>query len=371
MTILRNIITPPPQNHEYGSNKISQLQHSSLPNYVFGGGSGAVSVANFLLKEGIGVEGFCESAYYYKPNKKILDRPVLLVDELLQQDKKHNLVIGASGKSIYPVIQAERKKGNDVFVFDTTKPLFQMSYDWVKENIDDLQRSFDLLADDLSRETFLSFIDDKAHCVNVDIKPLWELWNSDQYFNDLYPFDHFQEHALIDCGAWIGDTAEEFLSFLKDKNLQGKVYAFEPEPDNYKKLVTTAERVGNIECYPYAVGDKKQDVFFNAGNSSSSSLSSGADGIKIPMMPVDELLSNKEISLIKMDLEGNEENALNGMKYIIRQNSPMLAICVYHKVDDLIRIPNCINSNRQKYMHYLRHHSSTSYETVWYAVPIA
>ena len=295
----------------------------------------------------------------------------MLVDELLRQDKKHNLVIGASGKSIYPVIQAERKKGNDVFVFDTTKPSFQVSYDWVKENIDDLQRSFDLLADDLSRETFLSFIDDKAHCVNSDIKPLWELWNSDQYFNDLYPFDHFQEHALIDCGAWIGDTAEEFLSFLKDKNLQGSVYAFEPEPDNYKKLLATAERVGNIECYPYAVGDKKQDVFFNAGNSSGSSLSYSNNNLKVSMISIDEILSDHTVSLIKMDLEGNEENALNGMRRIIKHNSPMLAVCVYHKLDDLIRIPSCILSLTANghYKHYLRHHSSTSYETVWYAVP--
>ena len=100
-------------------------------------------------------------------------------------------------------------------------------------------------------------------------------------------------------------------------------------------------------------------------------MSAGTDGLEISMMPVDEILCGKYVSFVKMDLEGGEENALIGMKDLIKHCLPMLAVCVYHKVDDLIRIPRCINSilEGRNYKHYLRHHSSTSYETVWYAVP--
>ncbi len=77
-----------------------------------------------------------------------------------------------------------------------------------------------------------------------------------------------------------------------------------------------------------------------------------------------------------MDLEGYERKALSGMKELIKSNLPMLAVCVYHKIDDLIVIPNIIKEmeldsylNNITYKYYLRHHSHNAEELVFYAVP--
>ena len=353
--------------------KLERLKESLYPVYIFGGGSGGASVADMLISNGIEIAGFCESRYYYRADRTILGKPVYLYDDIHSKFERYNLVLGASGKSIYSVIAAERKSGNDIYVFNTVKPLFEMSYEWVCAHLEELEKSLKLFSDDLSRETFLSFINDKAQCIGADVRPLWNLWVNDQYFNDLYPFDYFDTHALVDCGAWIGDTCEEFLHFVEDAGYEGKAYAFEPEPDNYLKLQQTSDKMGRIECYPFAVGSRKQEVMFCTGNSSMSHLTVNGEGTPVSMVPVDEILADRKISLVKMDLEGGEEDALNGMRNIIIKNSPMLAICVYHKVDDLIRIPNCIESivhqTNTRYKYYLRHHSSTSYETVLYAVP--
>ncbi|REK69584.1 hypothetical protein DX130_24085 [Paenibacillus paeoniae] len=40
-----------------------------------------------------------------------------------------------------------------------------------------------------------------------------------------------------------------------------------------------------------------------------------------------------------MDVEGSELASLYGAKQIISENTPILAICIYHKPEDLFEIP--------------------------------
>ena len=45
---------------------------------------------------------------------------------------------------------------------------------------------------------------------------------------------------------------------------------------------------------------------------------------------------------------------------------PKIAICVYHRPDDLINIMHILKSYVPEYRFYLRHHSSLAMETVLY-----
>lgn len=78
---------------------------------------------------------------------------------------------------------------------------------------------------------------------------------------------------------------------------------------------------------------------------------------------------------IKMDIEGSEILALIGAMEVTKTHMPMLGICVYHKLDDLIRIPYLIfelesgTKSDKKYKYYLRQHSYATDELVFYAVP--
>lgn len=217
------------------------------------GEGGAISVTKILNENGVDVDGYFESSYYYKGEREILGKPVYPYEDF-QSSERRNLILGASGKSIMPVVSRERGLGNKVYCFDHTKPLFRMSYEWVCEHVDELENTLRLFHDDQSIETFLSFIDDKANCIDAEIRPLWMLWDSDQYFNDLYSFKGFYTHSMVDCGAWIGDTAIEYLDFLKKAGVAGRVYAFEPEPENFVRLQEAAKQNGYIECFHYALG---------------------------------------------------------------------------------------------------------------------
>lgn len=60
------------------------------------------------------------------------------------------------------------------------------------------------------------------------------------------------------------------------------------------------------------------------------------------------------VTVIKMDIEGAEQDALKGAARHIAEEKPRLLISTYHKPEDLFQIPRLIDSMRNDYTYYLR-----------------
>lgn len=88
----------------------------------------------------------------------------------------------------------------------------------------------------------------------------------------------------------------------------------------------------------------------------------------IEVFKLDDLLADESPSFIKMDIEGAESEALLGAEQIIKKYHPKLAISVYHKPEDIFRIPELILNYHKNYKFYLRHYSYTNSETILYAI---
>ncbi len=92
------------------------------------------------------------------------------------------------------------------------------------------------------------------------------------------------------------------------------------------------------------------------------------DYVEVPITKIDTIAKDEGITFIKMDIEGSELEALKGAQNVIINCCPKLAICVYHKSEDLFTIISYIHSiSKGKYRYYLRHHSDNLTETVLYA----
>lgn len=89
--------------------------------------------------------------------------------------------------------------------------------------------------------------------------------------------------------------------------------------------------------------------------------------VEIQVEALDNLFYDIPITFIKMDIEGAEKESLFGAKKIIQKYKPKLAICVYHKWEDIYEIPQIIKNFVPEYKIYLRHHSYGLTETVCYA----
>ncbi|MBQ6133871.1 MAG: FkbM family methyltransferase [Lachnospiraceae bacterium] len=68
-----------------------------------------------------------------------------------------------------------------------------------------------------------------------------------------------------------------------------------------------------------------------------------------------------------MDIEGAEYKALKGAEKTIRKYKPRLAICVYHKPNDIVRLGGLILRMVLEYRFWIRHYTADFCETVLYA----
>lgn len=147
-----------------------------------------------------------------------------------------------------------------------------------------------------------------------------------------------------------------------------KIICFEPEVDNRRCIQERVRRTAaqRIEIYPVGVWDKKDTLYFQGNGSSAKVADFGKTRVEVDA--IDEMVKDK-VTFIKMDIEGSELRALMGASNIIQRDKPKLAICVYHKPEDIVMIPQYIQSLVPEYKLYLRHYSNYfATETVLYAV---
>jgi len=98
--------------------------------------------------------------------------------------------------------------------------------------------------------------------------------------------------------------------------------------------------------------------------------------VRIPADTIDHVLAGMapvKVDFIKMDVEGSEKESLSGARETIRKDHPVLAVSVYHKIEDLYEIPRMIEDIvgglEGGYAYYLRYHGANLYDVVLYAVP--
>jgi FkbM family methyltransferase len=140
--------------------------------------------------------------------------------------------------------------------------------------------------------------------------------------------------VFLDIGANLGYYSLLAASLIGS---HGKVIACEPNPDNCRYLKRSIRVNGfeNIEILPYGAAEREGTlkVYPHLANSTSHVVDSGRSlpkeyGTKfylIKSIVLDDVLADKErIDLIKMDIDGGEPRALEGLRGIIRRHRPVL-----------------------------------------------
>ena len=191
--------------------------------------------------------------------------------------------------------------------------------------------------------------------------------NSHSYFSqDFYPIS--SDEVLFDCGAFTGDTIEDFVTFTNKK--YKKIVAFEPDEKNVKPLnAFINNKIENVVVIQKATGDKNGKVsFLNNGNmfSKTVDVKDSSDELSVDIVRLDNYIDYHP-TLIKMDIEGAELESLIGASQIIKTQKPKLAICIYHMPFDFYEIPKFLKSLVPEYKFKVRQHEPGFCETVLYA----
>lgn len=124
--------------------------------------------------------------------------------------------------------------------------------------------------------------------------------------------------VVLDLGAHIGYFA---LLAAKLVGEQGKVYAFEPLQQCCRLLSKSVRENGlrNVEIVPKGASNR------------SARIRMGASWRMIEVVALDEFFGNPQarVDFIKMDIDGAELFALEGMKSLIRRSSPLKMVLEY------------------------------------------
>ena len=222
-----------------------------------------------------------------------------------------------------------------------------------------------------AREEILKILKDGDYPEDLIFDPaaLGCIWcDPEQYFS-LETIRYEDEEIFLDVGCCDLNSSLDFKKHCP--NLK-KIYAFEPEPENYKRCIEKKERfhLEEVEVLPYGAWSRKDVLYFDAQGSGTSTIVEKGTGISIPVINIDEIVPEKEkATFIKMDIEGSELEALKGARRTIQRHKPKLAICIYHKPEDMVEIPLYIKSLVSEYRFYIRHYSNWVNETVLYAMP--
>lgn len=220
--------------------------------------------------------------------------------------------------------------------------------EFIEEHDEDFDKAYSLLSDDFSRKSYIDILNFK-----VSGKVSY-LFGCQKEKNEIY-YEYLKlndSEIFMDLGAYDGDTVREFTDAV---NSYRKIIAVEADSKNYQKLVRNTAETCSVFTYNLAAWDKKETLHFEKKKGRNSKLSANGT-VDVEADSVDNILDGEEITVLKMDIEGSEEKALEGAKNTIIRYLPKLYICAYHRNSDMYALPLKINEIHSGYHFHFCHH---------------
>jgi len=355
-------------------------QSGNLPIFIYGTGTVGQDVYQILSQKQIPVSGFMD----HRPRKTPFVNNVQVyepTDEKLTPAAQRNqsiIILAIHNRAVYMpgIIDNLQKLGYNNFIsmidlYDFFDQELGARYwltnrDFYQGFADKIDIAYNLLADETSREIYSATLHFRTHG-DFTILPVPDLEH--QYFPPDLP-SWKSPLRLIDCGAYDGDAIQ---GFVKAGYEIDALSALEPDIKNYSKLSAyVREQLSNIPeliLFPCGAYSQTAQLHFSSGQGEASGITTTGDSV-IQCIALDDALPNFAPTLIKMDIEGAEIEALLGAKELIQAYKPGLAISAYHTPEHLWQIPILLHELfKENYRFYLRAHAYNCFDTVLYALP--
>ena len=163
---------------------------------------------------------------------------------------------------------------------------------------------------------------------------------------------------VIDGGGFCGDSALSFCNYSPRM-----VYAFEPHPQTFEMMQNVLRMNGGEHLVrPVSSGLGRTTGTFSLFGLSGTDSSSGfrfqeeRSTVDVPCTTIDDyvLEHRLEPGLIKLDVEGSEQDVMIGAAETIRRFEPILLISIYHRAADFFEIKPFLEHLCPRYRFLLR-----------------
>lgn len=342
------------------------------PIVFFGVGLLSQVVYRNFAAHGIVPQCFCDSKK--TGNEKETDLPIITPAQLQREYSDANIVISVASlngqKSIFHQLIGLGFDKQQIFTFDDVFKFYdsgmveetRLTFQELQKHLGGYQWCYNLFSDSKSKKIVLERINSYLFKDTLHYEK-----DNPAYFSREF-FAPSVNEVFIDGGLFNGDTTEAFIKWVNGK--YHAIYGFEIDEENVIAAHKNLSQYKNIHIISKGLWSKT-DVQNASLKFSTSSRINKAGVDSVPVTSLDEYFSsmnNRELpTFIKMDIEGSEKQALLGSKNIISSARPKLAICAYHKPEDLYDLPRTILNIREDYKFALRQYSPYTWETVLYA----
>lgn len=339
--------------------------------YVWGGGTDSYSFVRFLHTYGIHIKKILDidpqktgksidgveiiHPFSFKEYIDNVENTFVFIHTAfykgIREQDFMKFIMGAGVTQFYPLTKEDRY----IITSNTSYWVDQNREEYYRNNEKELGFTLSLLSDEYSCKVMLEYI---RTYIQKDVYRLTQLPCRYKYLYDydrenkelIELYQHKENEVWLNCGAYKGDNL--FYYFAAGLHAK-KIFAVEGDemtanilneninrlPENIRRLVTMKQ----------VFIDNKTD--FN------------------------RLLEGEKITLMNADIEGVELSLLKACKNRIQSDRPVISICMYHKKEDMIEIPQYIHSIVDNYRFYLRKYAAhygnenRNKELVLYAVP--
>lgn len=186
---------------------------------------------------------------------------------------------------------------------------------------------------------------------NIEEKSAIKEYNYDDYY-DLDLLSCGEGDVVVDLGAYTGDSA---LSYIKNYGLYKKIYCYEITKDSMEQMQEKLAPFSDIIYRNVGVGSRPGVMYIQnkgMGDSCNQLGEQGEEEVKIVALDDD---IGEPVTLIKMDIEGAELEALEGAARHIKMEKPKLAVCTYHNNRHIWEIPRKMKELNPEYKLYMRY----------------
>lgn len=139
---------------------------------------------------------------------------------------------------------------------------------------------------------------------------------------------------IVDCGAHIGNHTVFFAGVMGRK-----VIAFEPIPDSFdllKQNIAANECAGEVELVNMGLAEKPGEALmvFSPENTGASFVEgvgnlherAQAEFRAVELTPLDSMVGEEPVALLKIDVENSELQLLLGAKETIKRHTPVIVV---------------------------------------------
>ena len=292
------------------------------------------------------VAGYHLTAESAPPEPLYLDaRPPVPHISLEQALSEPGVVLVVGMRMPYDVVAAIHKRMRKYLIVpspDCYAPfVFEHIPDFYHTRKKALEEVYGLLCDTESKTAFARAVKARVTGESAYIVPEGEMYGHPS--TDAQPGD-----TVMDGGIFRFD--DELREFSLAVGSGGRVYSFEPELNNYQRILTAMEHhpLQNITLCNAGLFSEKTTLNITRSESSSRLVTEQGGGVsQCQVVALDGFTAENAISrvdLIKLDIEGAEVAALSGAEKTIRTHRPKLKISAYHTADHIWQIPLLLHS---------------------------